>query len=235
MERGNKKRRTKAPPRKAQYFNRTGGLSDVELKYIDHYRVHTVPYTADAAGADEADPATALCLNAVGTGTGANTRDGRKIVMKSVYVEGICSMPISATGADYPQVVTIALVLDRQTNSAQCQSELVWQNDVAVSGPTASFRPLVRRNLEYVDRFHVLWKKTYVFRQPNFAVDTAGTGYTNGGDQIKFKIYRKLDIPVIFKDTGSTVSSIVDNSLHLHVFSDDNVGLVYSSRVRFVG
>lgn len=72
---------------------RTGGLLGVETKYFDTSLVgSTVASPTDASGA-ELDPATILCLNGVPQGNTATTRDGQKIAMKSVQIEGRIWLP----------------------------------------------------------------------------------------------------------------------------------------------
>jgi len=66
---------------------RTGGLLGVETKYFDVSFSGTVSNSTDCSGA-EIDPATILCLNGVPQGDTASSRDGFKIAMKSIQIEG---------------------------------------------------------------------------------------------------------------------------------------------------
>jgi len=67
---------------------RTGGLLGVETKYFDTNLANAgIAAPTDASGG-EIDPATILCLNGVPQGDTASSRDGFKIAMKSIQVEG---------------------------------------------------------------------------------------------------------------------------------------------------
>jgi len=67
---------------------RTGGLLGVETKYLDTSLAATVIASPTDASGGEVDPATILCLNGVPQGDTASSRDGFKIAMKSIQVEG---------------------------------------------------------------------------------------------------------------------------------------------------
>lgn len=67
---------------------RTGGLLGVETKYFDISLILTALTTPTDASGGEIDPATILCLNGVPQGDTASSRDGFKIAMKSIQIEG---------------------------------------------------------------------------------------------------------------------------------------------------
>lgn len=216
--------------------SRTGGLVG-EQKYIDRFRLPTTLLAAPAATAPtggEHDPVTFECLNSMIVGSGSSERIGRKIVCKSVYVTGTVYTSVlnNINVGHTPPSVMLALVLDKQTNATHCQSEDVWTNP----GASALMGTELLRNLEQSTRFQILWTKRYIFPVQTGAGESAD--HDNNGTQIKFKIFKKLNLPVLFKDSGGNVSSINDNSLHLFGFVDataTNVLLRYQSRVRFVG
>ncbi len=212
---------------------RQGGFMGIKLKFFDSSRV-ALALTAptDAAGG-EADPTTLNCLFAPVQGTGAQNRDGRRVTMKSVQIEGIVELSNvdgSATAVITPRVF-IALVLDKQTNAAQLNSEDVYTNPAANADMATS--PL--RDLERSTRFTVL--KTWDL---NMSTTGMGTAAANDlmGKQLKFSCYKKLDHRVEFVLNGGTVADIQDNSLHLIAYASNGNGapnIGYNCRVRFQG
>ncbi len=213
--------------------SRTGGLLGEE-RYIDRYLTgHGIVSPTNASGG-EADPGTFLCLNSMIAGAGSSERIGRKIVCKSVYINGaVYSAPqVNLTSGDTPPAIMLALVLDKQSNGAQAQSEDVFKN-VGVNAVQACN---VIRNLEHSTRFTVLWSKRYIMPMQQMGGDS--TNFDTSGAQFKFKIFKKLNLPVLFKDALGNVTSITDNSLHMMAFCDSTATtpiLSYMSRVRFVG
>lgn len=69
---------------------RSGGLLGVETKYFDLSRgaaSSAIQSSTDCSSA-EVDPTTVSCLNGVPQGDTASSRDGFKIAMKSIQIEG---------------------------------------------------------------------------------------------------------------------------------------------------
>ena len=217
---------------------RTGGFIGKELKFIDYggNQLSLLATVTDSTGG-EMDPnvgGTPLCLNGIGQGNGQSDRDGKNIIMKSFYINGNITMGAFSdrNGATAAALVFIAVVLDKQTNGAQLNSEDVFKNPCATNHAQAN--PI--RNLEYSDRFDVLWSKSYAIQ--------AGTSfYTGTLDQseinetrIKFKKFKRINIPVTYTGTGSTVATVMNNSLHVIAYTTgQNCTLNYNSRVRFIG
>jgi len=214
---------------------RTGGFVGMEKKFYDTSLSGTALVSpTDSAGA-ECDPATVLCLNAPAQGDGESNRDGRQIVMKSIGVAGLISIPNQAnqTATDVSGVITICLVLDTQTNGAQLNSEDVFTNPSAA----AAISPFAFRNLQYVQRFRVLQRIELKMDQPTVVWD--GTNVEQGGLQIPFKLYKNLnDLRVTFTGTTAGVANITDNSLHVIAYAS-NISTAptinYNARLRFVG
>jgi len=227
--------------RKAQNLGlknvRTGGLLGVEVKFHDSALVGqglTAP--ADCSGG-EADPAVILCLNGVPQGDTAITRDGQKIAMKSIEIEGIIACPAQTnqTAAEYAPHIFIALVLDTQTNAAQLNSEDVFSN----SGANAILATFPLRNFNYTERFKVL--KRWCFKMPVPAITYDGTNIEQSGVQAKFKCFKNLKgLVTKFTNTATTgvIGTVMDNSLHLIAYCNDTgmaPSISYNSRLRFVG
>ena len=224
--------------KKPQQNIRTGGLLGIEKKYLDVTRtVVNLTAPTDCSGG-EINPSGGCtgCLSAPAQGDAYNERDGSKIVLKSILVQGIISCATSAgqTTLDYQPTVTIALVMDTQTNGATLNSEDVYGNlsNEAVQNMN------ILRNPSYTNRFKVLKHLTLVIPQP----DSASYGGTvlQSGSVVPFSMSKKLDTKVTFKTGGNTadVANVIDNSLHIIAWTS-NTSLTpqigYNSRVRFVG
>lgn len=207
----------------------TGGLVGVEYKYIDLNRGGLAIPNTWVGG--EMDPAVALCLNACVQGTDVSDRDGSKIVLKRIDISGQVYRAAAAAVAAgrAASYITVALVLDTQTNGAQLNAEDVYS--------TNGVDAYARRVIEYSQRFKVLWKGSFILQDDmswNDAAATAGVG----GVARKFEIHKKMDLPVQYI-TGAgagTIADIRDNSLHMIAASTGALDLIeYNSRVRFVG
>jgi hypothetical protein len=188
----------------------------------------------------EADPAE-NCLNAIAEGSTEETRNGRKILMKSIVVKGsvrwvadtvIPSSPVADSS------VRLYLMLDTQTNGTQAGTNLQFINP----GGSQDTVVVPFRDLAHSDRFRVL--KTALLNDHNRVTvaaqfnEAAGAGsFTDVAETTRyFEWYVPLNIPVLYKDDGNTVASIVDNSLHMIALTDENSRvprLTYHARVRF--
>jgi len=219
---------------------RTGGLLGIETKFLDTARVGgTILAPANMAGAELDPTGTGCtgCLSAPAQGDTASSRDGFKIAMKSIQVEGVVAIPVQVnqSGADYMGTYFVALVLDTQTNGAQLNSEDVFTNPGADTSLASS--PL--RNMSYVERFKVL--KTKRLRISPLAVTFDGTNIEQEGAYLPFKFFVKLGgLPVKFTagSTTADVAGVVDNSLHIIAYATDvTLGPVisYNARLRFIG
>ncbi len=217
---------------------RTGGFLGQELKFYDTSLVgDTLVAPTDAAGG-EVDPSATIVLNSVTQGDGEQQRDGRKMTMKSIYINGMINIPAKTTesSADEASQVFIALVLDTQTNGATITSENVFVNKSAAAVLAAS--PM--RNLEFSTRYRVLKSKQFVIQNPNIANNAASTGnLVQQGLQRQFKMFVDLkDLGVTFNGTTETVANITDNSLHMIAYTSSLTlfaTISYNSRLRFMG
>lgn len=218
---------------------RTGGFVGLEKKFYDTTYGGTVATSANAA-AGEADPGTgALCLNAVSQGDSESQRDGRQIAMNSITIKGSLVMVTGDAILSFGETpnVSVYLVLDKQTNAAQCQSEQVFENPSA----TAVLNTMPFRNLENSERFRIL--KSVHIPASDFIGASGGNGTTmdQGGTQVSFSIYKKLNgmkVNYISGATGSLISAIADNSLHVIAYMNNpafTCNLNYQARLRFHG
>lgn len=219
--------------RKSMANVRTGGFLGIELKYVDSALVSSALAAPTAAAGGEQDPATLLALNAIAQGDGEQQRDGKQVCIKSVYVSGVVDVPVQAnlTAGTIDPLIYVALVLDKQTNGAQLNSEDVFVNPGASAVTAAS--PL--RNLQYTSRFQVL--DSVVLHPPARQLSFDGTNIESSGTRVPFKLSNTSDIITNYIATGAVVAAIQDHSLHVIAYTSTTTGatISYNARVRFVG
>lgn len=238
----------KGPPRRRHNAARirgymaSYGLLGMERKFIDHANM-AVGLTApvDGSGGEQADPPNFLCLNGVGMGDAANERDGKSITMLSLQVEGNIITPADATNtapAD-PPTYFVAIVLDRQTNGAQMNSEDCFSNPSGDGRLAAN--PL--RNMKYSKRFKVLAMQRGIATPggPATWYNTVSGNTPQNGTAWNFHFYIDLKGMKTEFETGTTsgyVTTIVDNSIHIIAYCTDidlQPVISYNSRLRFYG
>lgn len=198
-----------------------------EAKYVDSERTAISPVSQTIGS--EIDNTTMLCLNGIANGTTESTRIGTKVVLTSIQISGLATMLTQSDQADAePSTsVRILLVHDKQTNGAQFNGEDVLLN--------SSVDILAFRDPEYSARFTVLKEWFIELNATNSQTDGTNTG-SIAGEQKRFTLYKKLNIPVKYSADNATVTAIVDNSLHLMAIQTSTGGPVqlnWQSRVRY--
>lgn len=230
-----KSRKMSAAPKRYRKLNkRTAGYLGIEKKFLDTALTSTsLVGPTDSAGG-EVDPTTFLGLTSIAQGDGESNRDGRKCVVKSIFVQGQIrtAKQANSTAGDNSCLVYIAMVQDMQTNGAQLNSEDVFTNPAAnINTCTAPFR-----NLEQVSRFKVLAKRTLKIENPNMTYD--GTNIEVNGTNTPFSMYVPMNMPIVFKGTTGVIANVSDNSVHMIAYAN-NLDLApiidYNARCRFVG
>jgi hypothetical protein len=213
---------------------RTAGYLGIERKFYDTAKVASnITAPSDASGGEQ-DPATVLCVSAPSQGTGESQRDGRNIQAKSINVKGI--IKVNKQGAqtstdDWP-IAYVALVLDKQSNAAQLNSEDVFINP----GGQAILATSPFLNLENQQRFQVCATKTIVLRPSSVAGVSASL--EQSGYSVPFSLFKKVNTKINFNGTDAGIASVTDNSYHIIAYcSDTSVGpqLSYNCRMRFYG
>ncbi len=214
---------------------RTGGFLGIETKFYDQKLVaKALIATADGSGI-ETDPSATILLNTTTQGDGEQQRDGRRMIMKSIFVTGTVTIPPAGDQTVNESVpnISIWMVLDTQTNGATIVSENVFLNPTADGQGATS----LLRNLQFSSRFKILAKTNFTMPTPSTAGDS--TNFDQQGVTRKWSMYVDLkNLPVLFSNTTETVANITDNSLHiLASATSTTMGpvLTYNSRLRFVG
>ncbi len=214
---------------------RTAGYLGIETKFFDTAVNGTALGAPTDATGGEIDPTTLLCLNCPSQGDGESQRDGRQIAMKSLHIKGNVIIPKQSDQAtlDNGTEIYLAVVLDKQTNGAQLDSEAVFTNPSGSGNLAAS--PF--RNLQYGKRFTVL--KSWKTQVSNLMSTYDGTNIEQSGlfKPFSFNISLK-NMKVNFTNTTSVIGNIADNSIHVigYCSNTELAPIVfYNSRLRFVG
>jgi len=196
-----------AVPKRILSTLRTGGWSNMkgELKYFD---TTAATYTADNVGY-------IIPLNAMATGTDANTRIGKQIYMKSVHVHGIVN---NSGGATTPSFVRIMLVWDAQANNTLG----VFNNDILVTSSSLS-----ELNLNNRQRYTILRDM-----KMNIARETGGADAGRTIDMFVNLGNKKTT----FSGTSNGIGNVATGALLLCVIGNIASGApeaTLSARVRF--
>ncbi len=218
---------------------RTGGFSGIELKFLDcAWNQVTINGTSTSWGGNEMQPSTGCtgCVSCPAQGDGESERDGRRFVIKSVYVTGCVDNSAASDGADMVQTPAcfFALVLDMQANLVTITSEDVYKN--ATTGTIGGVFPL--RNLQKVARFKIL-DSVYVPGVPVVAgTDGANTNSMMPSYRQPVKLSWSGDIAVNTTSTTADVATVSDNAIHVLACCETATftpQFVAQSRMRFVG
>lgn len=220
--------------RRGRGRQKTVGLGE-ELKYYDTKLADANLTTSTTGSGIEQDPSATIVLNTVVQEDGEENRDGRRIIMKSIFVSGVVNIG-PQTDLTVPEAVpdiAIWLVLDKQTNGATIVSENVFVNKSAdILGGTS-----LMRNMKFTSRYRVLDKVAFTMPIPAQSGDS--TNMDLSGSIVKWHLSANLkNMPVTYSADTETVVNITDNSLHiLAVCTNTSMSptITYNGRLRFVG
>lgn len=200
----------------------------VELKYFDAVKTQTALSTSWAGG--ELDPA-ANCLGVPTQGSGATNRDGTRIIVKSLQVQGVISRSITQDSTDSrnPSVVQLALVMDTQANGGTINAEDVYADtDPEVPGV---------RVLANSSRYKVLKTECFNMNDTSAISDGASTG-SIAGNSHHFKWFIKMNQVMNLSGAAGTVADLKDIAFHMIGCTELNVSyenVAYNFRMRFIG
>lgn len=211
-------------------------MKDREIKFYDTSFGSTALVNSVTMAGAETDPTTILTISAPAVGDGDQNRDGKKITIHGVQVTGNISYAIQVdqTTADVAPVVDLWVLLDKQSNGAQFNSEDVFTNPSGVA-----CQPL--RNLGFNKRFRILKHKH--FPAPILPITYDGTNIEQSGSTKSFNFFLRFKKPLIVNfSAGSTaagIASVIDNSIHVMAVGSLVAAVIpslaYNARIRFVG
>jgi len=203
---------TRAPLRTGGFYGLYNRRGREELKVIDTTLTTTnVPNTASI-----------FLLNGVAQGTDYTNRIGRKIILKSLLLRSTC-VPNTSSNTPAGDVIRFLIVYDCQTNSATPVIGDILQNS-SINDPM---------NLNNRDRFKVVADKYVTLNACQYA---AGTLTAGSPRTTQVKIFKKMNLEMIFSGTGATSGSIGTGGLFLVLIAGFNAQstALWTSRVRFV-
>lgn len=213
---------------------RPGGYLKTETKHYDQsFAPIIVPRVVSQA-------ISALAYNqncplfAVPKGTEPNERIGNKVVLTKIRWTGVIfgdDNALSLTAPIPETTVCLAIIMDTMPNAALPNLDDVFDNTAM------TFYSQCTRNTEYLDRFKVLWNKSYVLKN-QYVQSAAGTA-TQRSSTVRFNVNKKVRIPVTFNSASSfTVSSLASNALWLVAYQSNNSGspllITWNSRVSYI-
>jgi len=162
-----------------------------EMKYMDtDIDAMTLGYGIDAK----------LLMNGIEEGTGASQRIGKRITIRGIQLGILLGTPIT-TGLT--QWVRVVVVQDKQANGAECGWDDVFDDGTGGNDYTSLSDPL---KVENRYRFSILYDRTVMID-----VQSAGS------QQRMIRMFKKVNIPVIYGNTGEEVDDINTNSIYLLV------------------
>lgn len=225
---------------------RVQGFLGLEKKFYDTARVHVaIAGNPDCTGgvynpliSGQPGSLTATnCMSVPGQGVGPQQRMGKSITIKSVQIKGMVEIDAVTFPTATPpngHSVFVALVLDTQTNGAQCTSESIFQN---LSNSVYSLC-VPTRNLLNAKRFKILKSETFNLDAKTLTLNAIPTSMFAGvGATVDW--YLPLELPVNFiEQTDEDIANVVDNSLHLIAFYNQTnltARITYNARIRFLG
>lgn len=201
---------------------------DGEVKFVDDGQFTSTMATALSSA--NGDPTTRACLNAMAQGDGDSERVGRRIVMKSLELQGNIGLHYGDSAAFVGTYARMVVYLDKQTNGVQSTPDEVY---TAGTGASVNAYP----DLAQSGRFKILVDKWVDLTPGGFSWN--GTVWASLGSKKHFRVHVDLnDMEANFTGTGGTVANIVDNSIHVFFVCSSSFidcTMQYSSRLRYVG
>jgi len=188
------------------------GVKNVpDKKYEDHIYAPAVITTAGSV----TDP---LCKPL--SGAGDNNRVGNHLTITNVGIKGTFEVVTAgytdATAAPTHEKLRLMLVYDRQANGTSFSP-----TDVLATANVESFR-----NMDQLDRFVVLWDKTYDLGAEGSVYSAARI---DGGGHISFN--KKISLPVDFADdAGDPVAATIKTGA-LRMLRISRLGIVQCNYV----
>lgn len=205
---------TRAPLRTGGFYGPYLRRGRDELKVID---------TGPVTGNTPASGGLTL-LNGIIQGTDYTNRIGRRVIMKSLLFRFYLVPNIAATNGALGDIVRVMLIYDCQANATAPSVPDILANGGSFSSPM---------NLNNRDRFKVLTDKFVTIGSWAYTGSTLAAGSPRPS---QFKIYKKMNMEIIFGGVGGTVGSIQTGAVYCLLISLNNslTTSIFDSRIRFI-
>lgn len=188
-----------------------------ELKFFDTSLAAEMVSDATAA-------ANILCVNLIATGDSSTTRDGNRMLLRSLEIRGslICNLDSGVTGQ---HIARIIVFVDTQVNGA-----IPAFADLLVTQSANSLK-----NVELSNRFTILSDESYPFG--SFASPSAlGIG------PVTYAVhkYLRLNVTAAYSTAAATIAAITNGAVYIAflgtgtIASTDFSDFAGTARVRFV-
>lgn len=230
---GYKSRRYSRAPMIRRPMNlRIGGANGRERKWIDTYLIPTEVRSANINSL--IDPIAAgfpLPLNAIPQGTGQSERIGSKVTNDKMFVRGTITTGVDTTTSPICRVI---FFIDKQTNKTVLDPNTMYASFSVPEGGDY----LLFRNLDWIQRYQVLYDKTYTLNQVNYWNPNAemGAGAVRNNNMSRhFQFSCKVPGVTEFDGTTRAIGSMTSKSVHCIAMCnvDRNCTLTYVSRFRY--
>lgn len=212
-KRPKKRLRAAQGTRQVKYVYRSPGVGISETKYFDAELAQSAITVSATTWANcEMDPAGLGTIFAPTTGSAYNQREGRKLWVKKIKINGWLIAPAVAdlTASKQATTVRVILFMDKQTNGLQADAESLMGSG-ADTLPTICFQKPAN-----FGRYRVLKDKTFQFSNANLSWDGTNMEMQGIVKMFKMKVNFKKKILVNYNNTnGGTIADIVDNSFHI--------------------
>ncbi len=209
------------------------GFNGIEKKYLDFAGNNAVINNSWGSAVQ------INTLVAMPQGNTASERVGRKIRLESISVQFEMKQPTQASVGQSGKHVHgfMALVWDKQCNKLAATPSQIYLDQVP------DYYKL--RNLNFSERFQVLWKKNIVWQSP-----ATRPWKEDGGSAInhiaalsytvrKFTKLGKYNIDITYDSSGTTVGTVTTNNLLLMAWNNSDYfakpTAQYHIRLRYVG
>lgn len=182
-----------------------------------------------------------FCINAVTVGAGAWNRIGRRITLKSLYLQGFFTSNLAAiAAASIAQNVRIMIIYDKQSNGTLPVIGDVLRDQINNLGTDWSVLCQTSGlNMNNRDRFEIILDKRFML--PGVTA-TGGAGVFGGGDQThtveEFRNLKGREVQFRSDTVPSTIADIAAGSLIMITFGDrPNTAspwlLTFSCRIKY--
>ncbi len=204
------------PFRKRRFKKRNGNAGKIALRKVNKLMKNTEKKFVDTDNnVSQDDTITIAPLTLIGQGDSSSSREGNKVVFKTMQLKYSWKLNTAASSGGRMRVM---IILDKQANGA-----VFTAGDLLASTAlgTAIVSPL---NLDGQFRFRVLYNKV--------------TTLSPQGMEVAYKtLFKKINIPARYSGSGGSQSNILSQGIYILSVSDSQSNLPvldYYARLRFI-